>query len=501
MNEKPISGTAANEHLVSEIDPTPPTTPLRLTNDKDVKDEPSTMTPDIADDSIPPMMPGTPPPAAPPPTSGGSSWSTPLAAIATLIALVAIGGGYYLWMELVKVEQMAGRTGGVTQAQLDNSQQTVGAQIATTSAEHSAQTSALRADVEQRLAEAATRNEQNINAVRTDLTALQTQQQTDRSALEQAINTAKNEIDAVLQQNVADTQTQLAAVQATVAEAKGTFNEFREQMNARIAATDQAQAQLRATVQDAQQELNRTVAQHRLEWTLTDIEHLLMAANTQVTLNNNATSALHALRGAQAQMRTLDHPALLPAIEALQNDIQALEQVSLPDITGAAVTLSRMARESVQLPLASDKPTLAPAPPPSSTAEKIASGAWDTVRGLAAGAWEGLRGLVVVRQQGEAAVPVLPPEQTYFLQQNLRLQLDTARLALLRNNDAAYHETLSNAETWLQKYYAQNDPSIQNFLAALRELQALKLDTALPDISASLPALRQAQAAMLGASR
>lgn len=495
MNDKPISGAAANEHLVSENDATPPAENLRLAHD--FKEGLRTMTPDTSDESIPPATPGATR-ATTPPASGGASSGTPLAAIATLIALVAVGGGYYLWMELVKVEQMAGRTGGVTQAQLDNSQQTLGAQIDKASAEHSAQASTLRADMEQRLTEAATRNQQNIDAVRTGLSTLQTQQQTDRSALEQAISTAKTDLDSVLQQNAADAQTQLAVVQSSVAEAKGAFNEFRDQMNARIAATDQAQAQLRATVQDAQQELNRTVAQHRVEWTLTDIEHLLLAANTQASLNNNAIAALQALHGAQEQIRTLDHPALLPAIEALQNDIQALEEVQLPDITGAAVTLSRMARESLQLPLASDKPKVVPAPPPTSTAEKIAGGVWDTVRGLAAGAWDGLRGLVVVRQQGEAAVPVLPPEQTYFLQQNLRLQLDTARLALLRQDDAAYHETLSNAETWLQKYYAQSDASIQNYLAALRELQALKLDTALPDISGSLQALRQAQAAMLG---
>ena len=449
---------------------------------------------------------------APPPPPGTKSSATPLAAIATLIALTAAGGAYYLWMELVKVEQMAGRTGGVTQAQLDNSQQTLGARIDKSSAEQQALMSTTRADLEQRLTETTQRNEQSIvtareqmqaavDAVRTDLTALQNQQQTDRATLEQAITTAKTDLDAALQKNATDNQAQLAGVQAAVAEAKGAFSEFRDQMNERLAATDQAQTQLRTTVQDAQQELNRTVLQHRIEWALTDIEHLLRAANTQASLQDNVPAALLNLRAAQERMRTLDNPALLPAIEALQNDIQALEEVTLPDITGAAVALSRMARDSLSLPLASDKPAAAPESPPATTTEKIADGAWDTVRGLAAGAWDGFRGLFVVREQGEAAVPLLPPDQTYFLQQNLRLQLDTARLALLRQDDAAYHETLSNAEAWVNKYYAKQELTVQAYLAALRELQTLKLDTTVPDISGSLQALQQAAAAILGAPR
>lgn len=517
MSEKPANGPAANEHVADDDAATTPVAtpiPLRLANDS--KDPAKKIAPEISDAAVVNEPLNEPMPGAtrtPPPPPGSRSSATPLAAIATLIALTAVGGGYYLWMELVKVEQMAGRTGGVTQAQLDNSQQTLGARIDKSSAEQQALMSATRADLERRLSETTQRNEQSIgtareqmqasvDAVRTDLTAQQNQQQTDRATLEQAIAAAKTDLDAALQKNATDSQAQLADVQATVAEAKGAFSEFRDQMSARLAATDQAQTQLRATVQDAQQELNRTVVQHRVEWALTDIEHLLRAANTQASLQNNVPAALLNLRAAQERMRTLDNPALLPAIEALQNDIQALQEVTLPDITGAAVALSRMARDSLSLPLASDKPmAAAPEPPPATTTEKIAGGAWDTVRGLAAGAWDGFRGLFVVREQGEAAVPLLPPEQTYFLQQNLRLQLDTARLALLRQDDAVYHETLNNTEAWVNKYYAKQDLTVQAYLAALRELQTLKLDTAVPDISGSLQALQQAAAAILGAPR
>jgi uroporphyrin-3 C-methyltransferase len=105
--------------------------------------------------------------------------------------------------------------------------------------------------------------------------------------------------------------------------------------------------------------------------------------------------------------------------------------------------------------------------------------------------WQQLRSLVVIRHDDSGEAAVLVPEQRYFLYQNLRLQLESARLALLNADSSSYQHSLKTAVNWLEKYFTGDERDAM--LNTLRKLQGKQVNVAIPDISASLDWIKEYQ--------
>jgi len=98
---------------------------------------------------------------------------------------------------------------------------------------------------------------------------------------------------------------------------------------------------------------------------------------------------------------------------------------------------------------------------------------------------------VIVRRVDAPEPPLLAPTQAYFLRENLRLRLLSARLALLSRNQGAFQDDLRAAQQWLQRYFDPRARATQVAQAQLRQLQAATLNfEPPPSISDSLEAVR-----------
>jgi uroporphyrin-3 C-methyltransferase len=89
---------------------------------------------------------------------------------------------------------------------------------------------------------------------------------------------------------------------------------------------------------------------------------------------------------------------------------------------------------------------------------------------------------------------MLPPEQRYFLIQNLRLKLEAAKAALLGRNQAFFHDNLVSAAAWAKQYFAPDSPEVRGFLQQLETLAGEQIAPPLPDITDSLRRLEQRRA-------
>ena len=104
--------------------------------------------------------------------------------------------------------------------------------------------------------------------------------------------------------------------------------------------------------------------------------------------------------------------------------------------------------------------------------------------------WQELRNLVVIRHAEGNRRTLLAPDQEYFIYQNRRLELESARLSLLRRDTENLHATVASLQQWLKEYFDSNDPAVVNVMTTMQQLSSINLEPPVPDINSSLESLR-----------
>jgi len=242
------------------------------------------------------------------------------------------------------------------------------------------------------------------------------------------------------------------------------------------------------TLQGRQQDLEDSIVTLRSEltgdarvWDVEEVATLMQIANDRLHLEKEVAPSLAALQAADRHLQALNNPALLEVRRLLAEEITALRGTAHPDIDGMALSLNALIQGIDRLPIASAALQSAGSP---ATAPQ--SG-W---RGVLHDLWEKLRSLVSIQHHGQADRPLLSPDQRYFLRQNLRLNLEAARIALLRRDGQTFQQTLSSAQEWITRYFDNDAPATAGALQELAHLQQTDIAPSLPDISGSLNALR-----------
>src|SRR3974377_35339 len=67
--------------------------------------------------------------------------------------------------------------------------------------------------------------------------------------------------------------------------------------------------------------------------------------------------------------------------------------------------------------------------------------------------WQELRQLVRIENVARPEAPLLTPPQQFFLRENLKLRLLSARFDLLFRDQANFRADLTAADAWLDKYF------------------------------------------------
>jgi uroporphyrin-3 C-methyltransferase len=256
---------------------------------------------------------------------------------------------------------------------------------------------------------------------------------------------------------------------------------------AKIGALDGKLAEFQ-NQQVALEALYQELARNRDEWQLAEIEQVLAIAQQQLQLSGNVRAALLALQLAESRLSRVDRPQFLPVRRALARDIDRLKSLPALDVPGLSLALDRLVSSVDALPLAFDerveRPALGKAAKPAAQPD---DGFFARLGGEV---WKELRQLVVVRKVDAPEPPLLPPQQAWFLRENLKLRLLNARLALLTRDEAGYREDLRVAQSWIQRYFDARAKGSQGALAQLKQLSAASVSFEPPSITDSLEAVR-----------
>ncbi len=225
------------------------------------------------------------------------------------------------------------------------------------------------------------------------------------------------------------------------------------------------------------------LSRSRDERVLSEVEQILLIGSEQLQLAGNVKAALIALESADYRLQRADSPQFTAVRRALSRDMEQLKSAPYVDVVGIGLRLDTLAHQVESLPLAMYARPADPNP--------AKPGAQDPafVRMLRE-VWQDLAGLVRVQRSGADDVPLLTPSQTYFLRENLRLRLLFARVSLLAHDQAGFRSEARASADWLARYYDIREKGVGSALAMLKQLAQAEVAVEVPDIAASLEAVR-----------
>ncbi|AWN14820.1 uroporphyrinogen-III C-methyltransferase [Salinisphaera sp. LB1] len=294
------------------------------------------------------------------------------------------------------------------------------------------------------------------------------------------------------------------------------FSQRTDQLSQKLDQRQQQIAQLQQTIQHVQaqnKQLSNQLGGDHSRFVDQRIALLLEAANQRLQIEHDPKGAARALSLADDAIQRSGDPELHPVRAQIASEKAALKALPNPDIEGLSLKLSNAIQQVPKLPLKSHVPSHYQ--PKSGHGGAASAGAQGGKGGDNGGTLEfagiklarmwhqfvdsagnALSRMVTIRHANgtENAPALMAPDQSYFLVQNLQLQLRTARLALLGGNAQTYHDALSQARDWIRKYFDTSDSSVSAVLNDLSQLSQVKLNWQAPDLSSSLKTLRRIMA-------
>jgi uroporphyrin-III C-methyltransferase len=271
-----------------------------------------------------------------------------------------------------------------------------------------------------------------------------------------------------------------------------TAKQFRSNFDKAQELADQTQSRLSQvegklaesqSQQIALETLYQQLSRNPDEISLAEVEQTIGIANQQLQLAGNPKAALIALEAADARLARSDKPQWIALRKSINADMEKLKALPLVDTVGMSIQLNNMILETDTLPfVVTDPPPEKPVVKPSDL-------------GFFARAWDDMKQLIKVRNLDVADPALFAPTQNYFLRENLKLHLLSARLALLARDDGSFRNDIKAAQDILGKYFDTQATPVVAALNTLKHLSDSHLDIALPEIGSSVDAVRRVRQA------
>lgn len=284
---------------------------------------------------------------------------------------------------------------------------------------------------------------------------------------------------------------QLAEIRETESTQEAAFSDVNEQLTL-LTEKDKSQTktfeQLRANQQSLEESLSSLYEDKpdsNLDWALMEVEYLIVIATQRLLLERDVKTAITALESADQRLKDISNPALIPVREQIASDLNALRGVNAVDRTGLALFLSDLITRAESLPL--KKQMIVSDKYQESKAEPEKQNNWQVLPTLV---WEELKSLVVIKHKDDDGTAFILPEEEYYLYQNLRLQLENARLSVLNLDSENLKASVEIISSWLKRHFDLNEAAVTNVLETLAQMENIDLQPELPDISSSLETLR-----------
>lgn len=298
--------------------------------------------------------------------------------------------------------------------------------------------------------------------------------QADLQPMQERLSALSSELQQLTQRSTGPGEQALARLDKRVTE----LGQRQSQVQQQLAEQQQAGTELQQNAQQLKQRFDELARAKRAAWAESEAGYLAFVAKNRIRFHGDVDSALAALKKADELLADLGGESI-EARRGIARAVDSLLKVQPPDRARINRALHQIGERLPDLPLAvgTGAEPAASAPASAATAE-----GWQAQAGHA---WEELKGslskLVVVARDLKV-VPLVTPQERFFLHQNLTLELEAARLAALRGDQALYQKSLERTREWLGLYFDDQSSEVQDTIRELGELADEPVTVELPDI-------------------
>ena len=295
------------------------------------------------------------------------------------------------------------------------------------------------------------------------------------TALEAQINN-KTVVSAPAQEVKFDT-TQLAQLESANKAMQNKIAQVEELINAKSHELVGLQSQINKVSAQAN-------AQQPTDWLFSESDFLLNNALHKLVLDNDVDTAVSLLKLADETLAKVNNSQSAAIRSAINQDLKQLLSVTGVDQNSVMQKLSQLANTVDELPVldvnfGDDQ-----------NATKLSDSLSDWAENAEKSATSFLNHFIRISpKHGADRKELLAPNQDIYLRENIRLRLQLAIMAVPRQQNELYKQSLEAVASWIRSYFDTNAEVTQSFLKSVDELSEVSIYVDVPSQLQSLSML------------
>ena len=295
------------------------------------------------------------------------------------------------------------------------------------------------------------------------------------TALEAQINN-KTVVSAPTQDVKFDT-TQLAQLESANKATQNKIAQVEELINAKSHELVGLQSQINKVSAQAN-------AQQPTDWLFSEADFLLNNALRKLVLDNDVDTAVSLLKLTDETLAKVNNSQSAAIRSAINQDLKQLLSVTGIDQNAVMQKLSQLANTVDELPVldvnfGDDQ-----------NATKLSDSLSDWAENAEKSATSFLNHFIRISpKHGADRKELLAPNQDIYLRENIRLRLQLAIMAVPRQQNELYKQSLEAVASWIRSYFDTNAEVTQSFLKSVDELSEVSIYVDVPSQLQSLSML------------
>ena len=225
-------------------------------------------------------------------------------------------------------------------------------------------------------------------------------------------------------------------------------------------------------------------AQQPTDWLFSEADFLLNNALRKLVLDNDVDTAVSLLKLADETLAKVNNSQSAAIHSAINQDLKQLLSVAGVDQNAVMQKLSQLANTVDELPVldvnfGDDQ-----------NATKLSDSLSDWAENAEKSATSFLNHFIRISPKyGADRKELLAPNQDIYLRENIRLRLQLAIMAVPRQQNELYKQSLEAVASWIRSYFDTNAEVTQSFLKSVDELSEVSIYVDVPSQLQSLSML------------